>query len=145
MNSKTTELVKRLIEGLKDEKNGGEITIEKNGCKVSVRKNSFPGSTSMNCQSIRTNQKEVKIFKNPNDTIGRIQLEDEDGNLFIERGKKIKKGETLFLIKEVVDIHTHKMRYHEIKTPENMTIVEVMVKNEAVIDYGKKIFSYTNL
>ncbi len=84
----------------------------------------------------------MEVFKNPSNN-GKILLKNKNNQPFIYSGKKVKKGETLYLIKEITDSYPDRVRHtEEVKAQENITIVKIKVRNGDVIDYEKEIFSY---
>lgn len=134
-NSKLTSLDIEFPDGIK-------IKMEKNDEKIIqevVRYNSNNVITKENIEvqeskieNVKSEEKEGKIITSP--MIGTFYAKPSpDSNPFVEVGKTIKKGDTVCIVEAM-------KLMNEIESEFDGKIVEILVKDGQMVDFGKPLF-----
>lgn len=130
-----------------EESNLSELSIEfPDGTKISLKKDngvkpvpvqniapSVENTITVNEKAQEEKDKEdCKIVKSP--MVGTFYSKPSpDAKPFVEVGSKVKKGDKLCIIEAM-------KLMNEIEAEEDGEIVEILVKDEEMVDYGKKLF-----
>lgn len=110
-----------------------KIKLEKDSKQIIVSNENIQTSTSyqdLKKASLESNN----TIKSP--LVGTFYLKpNPKSKPFIEIGKKVKKGETLFIIEAMKVMN-------EIKADNDMTILDILVKDGEAVDFEKPLISY---
>ena len=134
--------IKRLINDVGNS-NIDDISLEfPDGLKINIKKNSsevntivnnvIPSSTQVIKEAESTNEENYKVITSP--VVGTFYSKSSPtANPYVHVGQKVKKGDVLCIIEAM-------KLMNEIEAECSGEIVEILVKDEDMVDYGKPLF-----
>ena len=134
--------IKRLIDDV-GTSNIDDISLEfPDGLKINIKKNSsevntivnnmIPSSTQVIKEAESTNEENYKVITSP--VVGTFYSKSAPtANPYVHVGQKVKKGDVLCIIEAM-------KLMNEIEAECSGEIVEILAKDEEMVDYGKPLF-----
>lgn len=137
MNLEEIEKLMRLLENsslsyLEVEENGLKIKLDKNS---GVRENTLTDSLKVESKEMPKENKENKTGKEITaPLVGTFhQAPYKDAKPFVTVGQKVKKGDKLCIVEAMKVMN-------EITSPYDGTVVDVLVKENDIVEFGKTLF-----
>ena len=136
-NSKINSLDIEFPDGIKISMKKSENNINAGENLISLSSNQAPqvnvnAQTNINNENVKEEQEEYKIVKSP--MVGTFyESSSPKANPFVKVGDKVKKGDVLCIIEAM-------KLMNEIESEYDGEIVEVCVKNEEMVEFGKPLF-----
>lgn len=134
--------IKRLINDVGNS-NIDDISLEfPDGLKINIKKNSsevntivnnvIPSSTQVIKEAESTNEENYKVITSP--VVGTFYSKSSPtANPYVHVGQKVKKGDVLCIIEAM-------KLMNEIEAECSGEIIEILAKDEDMVDYGKPLF-----
>ena len=136
-NSKINSLDIEFPDGIKISMKKSENNINAGENLISLSSNQAPqvnvnAQTNINNESVKEEEENYKIVKSP--MVGTFyESSSPKANPFVKVGDKVKKGDVLCIIEAM-------KLMNEIESEYDGEIVEVCVKNEEMVEFGKPLF-----
>ena len=136
-NSKINSLDIEFPDGIKISMKKSENNINAGENLISLSSNQAPqvnvnAQTNINNENVKEEEENYKIVKSP--MVGTFyESSSPKANPFVKVGDKVKKGDVLCIIEAM-------KLMNEIESEFDGTIVEVLVKDGEMVEYGKPLF-----
>ncbi len=136
-NSKINSLDIEFPDGIKISMKKSENNINAGENLISLSSNQAPqvnvnAQTNINNENVKKEEENYKIVKSP--MVGTFyESSSPKANPFVKVGDKVKKGDVLCIIEAM-------KLMNEIESEYDGEIVEVCVKNEEMVEFGKPLF-----
>ncbi len=136
-NSKINSLDIEFPDGIKISMKKSENNINAGENLISLSSNQAPqvnvnAQTNINNENVKEEEENYKIVKSP--MVGTFyESSSPKANPFVKVGDKVKKGDVLCIIEAM-------KLMNEIESEYDGEIVEVCVKNEEMVEFGKPLF-----
>lgn len=115
------------------------LEVEENGLKIKLDKNSGNRETTNNNSNVEASNSEPKIEEVKGNVVTAPlvgtyhQAPYKDAKPFVTVGSHVKKGDKLCIIEAMKVMN-------EITSPYDGTVKEILVNDNDVVDFGKKLF-----
>ncbi len=115
------------------------LEVEENGLKIKLDKNSGNRETTNNNSNVEASNSEPKIEEVKGNVVTAPlvgtyhQAPYKDAKPFVSVGSHVKKGDKLCIIEAMKVMN-------EITSPYDGTVKEILVNDNDVVDFGKKLF-----